>query len=192
MKKLLVYRIITCKIILFFVIIIIMSCINQEEKYNNSLHQKKEDNTESTIDFNLISYLNEANKKTIELATITFYQIKDRETLQLVLKIKKDHQKMDTELKKLAERNLIIIPQIVYNMEINSDSIKRKNIDIYFLNLLGNQIKNQIALLQKIEKSSQNTDFKTLAVKSKIIIQSNSNALQTYIPTFYKQKNNLD
>jgi aspartyl/asparaginyl-tRNA synthetase len=191
MKKLIIPLFIPCILFLIFATVFICSCSNQEEKYLDSLFNKRRNSIESTIDFNQINSLNESNKKTMKLATITFYQIRDRETLQLVLKIKKDHQKMDSELKKLAEKNLIIIPQIVYDGDIKPDSIKKINIDFYLLNLLGNQMKNQIALLDKIEKTSQNTDFKILAIKSKKIAQSNNEALQTYIPAFYKRNNQL-
>lgn len=190
MKKLFITQRIPYKLFLFLATIFLWSCINHEEKQID-LPFKEENKMESTIDFNQINSLNESNKKTMELAAITFYQITDRETLQLVLKIKKDHQKIDIELKKLAEKNLIIIPQIVYTMEINPDSIKRKNIDLYFLNLVRNQIKNQIVLLDKIEKSSLNTDFKILAAKSKKILQCNNDALQMYTSPFYKHKNQL-
>lgn len=191
MKKLFAAQLVHSKLFLLFAISFIFSCVNQEEKSRDFLFNEDENNVETTIDFNLVEALNKSNQKTMKLATITFYQIRDRETLQLVLKIKKDHQKMDSELKKLAEKNLIIIPQIVHNGDINPDSIKKTNIDFYLLNLLGNQMKNQIALLDKIEKTSQNTDFKILAIKSKKIAQSNNEVLQTYIPAFYKRNNQL-
>ena len=191
MKKLFAAQLVPSKLFLLFAISFIFSCVNQEEKSRDFLFNEDENNVETTIDFNLVEALNKSNQKTMKLATITFYQIRDRETLQLVLKIKKDHQKMDSELKKLAEKNLIIIPQIVHNGDINPDSIKKTNIDFYLLNLLGNQMKNQIALLDKIEKTSQNTDFKILAIKSKKIAQSNNEVLQTYIPAFYKRNNKL-
>jgi hypothetical protein len=181
MKKLFI---IPYKLFLFFVIIPISSCINQEEKRNDSLLGEAENSAKSAIDFNLVDCLNESNQKTIELATITFYQVKDRETLELVLKIKKDHQKIDFELKKITEKNLIIIPKIVYTLNIKPDSLKGKNIDFYFLNLLENQIKKEITIFDKIEKISQNTDFKIFAMESKKIISGNYDALQTSLSIF--------
>lgn len=187
MKKLFRSRFIPCKLFLFFVIITLLSCINQEKKQNDSSPKKEENNAEYTIDFNLINYLNQGNKKTIELATISFSQIKDQKILQLVSKIKEDHQNIDLELKKLTEKNLIIIPQIVYHLDISPDSIRENNPNFYLLSLLKDQIKNQITVFDSIEKTTQNIDFKTFAVKSKKKLQSNNDALQTYITPYYEQ-----
>jgi hypothetical protein len=155
------------------------SCVNQETEYCDSIFKEEANNIESTIDFNLIDCLNESNKKTIHLATITFNQIKNLETLQYILKIKKDHQKIDAELQKLTEKNLIIIPKLVYDLNINPDSLKAKNSNFYLLNLLEIEIKNQIRVFDKIEKTSQNTDFKIFAIKSKKIAHDNYDALKT-------------
>lgn len=179
MKRLFITQLIPCKLFLFFVIISPFSCINQEEKYCDSFFKEKENNVESTIDFNLIDYLNTSNKKTIDLATITYYQIKDHKILHLILKIKRDHQKIDFELKKLTEKNLIIIPKPAHNLDINPDSLNGKNPDFYLLKALENQIKNQIIVFDKIEKTAQNIDFKIFAIKSKKILQINNDALQT-------------
>lgn len=157
------------------------SCGNQGEKYCNSLFREEENNVKSTINFTLIDCLDEANKKTLDLATMTFNQIKDSKTLQLVLKIEKDHQKIDSELKILTEKNLIIIPKLAYHLNINRDSLKGKNQDFYLLKVLENQIKNQITLFDKIEKTSQNTDFKIFAIKSKKTLHANLDALQTIL-----------
>jgi uncharacterized radical SAM superfamily protein len=180
MTKLFIPRFIPCKPFLFFVIISIFSCINPEKKYRDSLVKEEENNVESTIDFNLIDCLNEVNKKTIGLTTLTFNQIKDSNTLQLILKIKKDHQEIDAELQKLTEKNLIIIPKLVYNLNINPESLKGKNPDFYLLNVLKTEIKNQIWVFDKIEKTSQNIDFKIFAIKSKKIVLANLDALKTF------------
>ena len=93
MKKLFAAQLVPSKLFLLFAISFIFSCVNQEEKSRDFLFNEDENNVETTIDFNLVEALNKSNQKTMKLATITFYQIRDRETLQLVLKIKKDHQK---------------------------------------------------------------------------------------------------
>lgn len=167
------------KLFLSIVIIFLFSCVNEEEKNYNSFFIVAENKVESTIDFNLIDSLNESNKKTVDVATLTFNQIKDTEKLLLILKIKRDHQKIDSELKKLTEKNLIIIPKTVYNLNLNSDSITGTNSDSYLVKVLKNQIKNQIIVFDKIEKTTQNIDFKLFILKSKKILQSNIDALQT-------------
>lgn len=179
MKRLFTTQHIPCKLFFFFVIISTFSCIDQEEKHSDSLFKEEENNVASTIDFSVIDSLNSSNKKTIDIATITFYQLKNHKTLHLVLKIKEDHQKIDLELKKLTEKNLIILPKLVYHLNVNPDSLKSKNSDLYLLKLLENQIKNQITVLEKTEQTTQNTDFKIFAIKSKKTLQINYEALQT-------------
>ncbi|MGQ7946856.1 hypothetical protein [Flavobacterium sp. WC2509] len=174
MKKLIIYQPILCCL---FAIFGIQSCTNQEKENNNSILESTKE--EPTIDFNLIDCLNEYNQKNIKLSDITFDLTKDVKTLQLLLKIKKNHQDIDSELKKLTKQKLIIIPKIVYQININPDSIKGKKATLYLLKKLKNQIETQISLFDSIEKNSQNTDFKILAIKSRKILENNNNVLNT-------------
>ncbi|MDR6843726.1 hypothetical protein [Flavobacterium granuli] len=176
MKKLFFPRYIIYNLLLFIVNISVISCTDKEN--NDTIFKVEPTKAESTIDFNLIDCLNESNKKTISLATITFYQTKDVKTLQLLLKIKKDHQKIDSELKRLTENNLIIVPKLSYHFNINSDSLKGKNPNLYLLKALRTEIKNQTAIFKNIENTSQNIDFKIFAKNSKKTIQSNNAALE--------------
>lgn len=178
MKKLCIPRFIIYNLLLFIVNISVISCINNEKENNDTIFKIEPTTAESTIDFNLIDCLNESNKKTISLVNITFSQTTDVKTLQLLLKIKKDHQKIDSELQKLTENNLIIVPKLVYHLDINSDSLKGKNPNSYLLKILGSEIKNQTILFDKIENTSQNIDFKIFAKKSKKTLQINNTALE--------------
>lgn len=174
MKKIFIYRFILYNFYLFIVTIFTVSCINQEKENNDSIYK-----TESAIDFNLINSLDESNRKTIEISSITFSQTKDVKTLLLLLKIKKDHQKIDSELKKLTEKNWVILPKLINNLNLNADSLKDKNSNLYLLKALETEIKNQITLLNQIEKTSQNADFKMLATQYKTIVQINNDSLKT-------------
>lgn len=178
MKKLFINNRIPYKIFLSFAIIFTFTYITQQKLYSDCLFKEEEINIESTIDFNLIDRLNESNKKTIHLVTIIFNKMSDSKRLQLILKIENDHQKIDSELINLTEQNLIIIPKLAYNLNVKPNSLKGKNSDFYLLSLLVNQIKNQIIVFDKIEKTSHNTAFKIFAIKSKNILQRNSDDLQ--------------
>ena len=96
----------------------------------------------------------------------------------MLLKIKKDHQKIDSELQKLTENNLIIVPKLAYHLDINTDSLKGKNPNLYLLKILESEIKNQTILFDKIENTSQNIDFKIFAKKSKKTLLSNNAGLR--------------
>jgi len=169
--------------LLFIVNIGAISCINKGKENNDTIFKIEPTTADATIDFNLIDCLNESNKKAISLATITFSQTKDVKTLELLLKIKKDHQKIDSELQKLTESNLIIVPKLVYDLNINTDSLKGKTPNLYLLKILESEIKNQTILFDKIENTSQNIDFKIFAKKSKKTLQSNKIALENTLST---------
>ena len=64
-------------------------------------------------------------------------------------------------------------------MNLNADSLKDKNSNLYLLKALETEIKNQIELLNQIEKTSQNTDIKTFATQSKKMVQINNDSLKT-------------
>lgn len=181
MKKLYIPRFIIYNLLLFIANISAISCTNKEN--SDALFKVDSTKSESTIDFNLIDCLNESNKKTISLASLTFIQTKDVKTLELLLKIKKDQQKIDSELKRLTENNLIILPKLIYHLNINSDSLKGKNSNLYLLKVLETEIKNQATLFDKIETTSQNIDFKLFAIKSKKTLKSNNTALKNTLKT---------
>lgn len=179
MKKLHIPRYIIFSIGLLIVTMSTISCNKKKENYNAVFNFNFEPiKTESTIDFNLIDSLNQSNKKTLYLAAYTFSQIKDVKTLQLLLKIKKDHQKIDSELKKLTENNLIVIPKLYHQLNVNNDSLNGKKSNFYLLKKLEEEIKNQATIFDDIANTSQNTDFKIFAQKSKKTLHINTIALE--------------
>ena len=122
--------------------------------------------------------LNASNQKIIQISSLAFNQTKDVKTLQLLLKIKRDHQKMDSELKKLVEKNLIILPKLTYDFNLNPDSLKGKNSRAYLSKLLTNEIQNQVQLWNSMEDKTQNIDFRILAIKSKKTVLANNESLK--------------
>ena len=129
------------------------------------------------IDFNLINSLNESNQEIIKLSNAAFESTKDIETLRLLLVIKKNHQEIDSELEKLTQKNLIFIPKLIYNTNTSPDFLKLKNADSYLFKELLKEIKNQMALFDSIENTTQNIDFRIFAMKSKKKLQIDSKAL---------------
>jgi hypothetical protein len=126
----------------------------------------------------LVDCLYESNIKIIKLSSIASNRTKDEKTLQVLLKIKKDHQKIDSELKKLTENNLIILSKLAYNFNLNADSLKGKKANCYLSTVLVNEIENQVLLFDSIGKTAQNIDFRTFAIKSKKIVQTNNEVLK--------------
>lgn len=181
MKRSSFHQIIPYCIILLFINIFAFSCINKERKYSDFIVNAELGSLHSPIDFSLIDCLNESNRKNINLSRIAFTKTKDVKMLRLLLKIKKDHQNIDLQLKNLSEKNLIIIPKLVYHLDINPDSLKGKKSQLYLSGLLKTEMENQMALLTEIKNTSQNTQFTTFASQSKKIVESNNDALKTLL-----------
>lgn len=183
MKKLFIPRYIIYNLLPFIVSIGMFSCTDKEKENNDPYFIIEPTSAEPIIDFKLIDCLNESNQKTISLALLTSNRTKDKKTLQLLLKIAEDQQKIDSELKKLTENNLIIVPKLAYRLHLNPDSLKGKKSVLYLLKTLETEIKNQTILFENIESSSKNIDFKTFAKKSKKTLQINNAALESTLRT---------
>lgn len=177
MNKLFINRIIVCIPFVLLAFIGMQSCSNNENEYSNSFFNMEPTQGKPTIDFSLINSLNESNQKIIKLSNATFEVTKDIKTLQMLLIVKKNHQEIDSEIEKLTQKNLIFIPKLIYNTHISSDFIKSKNADLYLFNELATEIKKQITLLDSIENTTQNIDFKIFAMKSKKKLENDSDAL---------------
>ena len=177
MKRSFFPKVILYSSILFIINISVFSCIDKEED-TYSIFKAESAKYYHTVDYNLIYSLNESNKKNIDLSSITFNKTKDVKTLQLLLKIKRDHQNIDSKLKILTEKNLIIIPKLIYDWNINYDSSKGKNLPLFLSSLLEIEISNQIKLLNEIEKTFQDAEFKLFAKQSKEVLESNNDSLK--------------
>ena len=176
------FQIIPYSIILFCInIFILFSFIEKEKEYTGFFKTKESACSKPSIDFNLIDCLNESNKKIIEISGIAFHKTNNAAMLRLLLKIRKNHQTIDFQLKNLTQDNLIIMAEPMYTLNINTDSLKEKNAHAYLSNLLETEIKTQISLLDELDKTSRNPDFKTFAVQSKKVLQNNYDELQAHL-----------
>lgn len=176
MKKKEIHRLFFYNLALFITIICAISCVDKENELDDFIFETANTKSE-TIEYDLVDCLNKSNKKIINLSRIASNQTRDARTLKLFLKIKRDHQKMDAELKKLTEKNLIILPKLMQGLNLNSDSLKIKKADCYLSNILENEIQNQVRLLDQIQKTTQNIDFKLFVIESKKKVYDNNEML---------------
>jgi hypothetical protein len=181
MKKLLIPRYIRYNLFTIIAIICMLSCTNQDKEYTNSFYKMESTKEDPVIDFNTMTCLNESNLKAIELSSISLRLSKNLETLQILLKIKRDNKKINSDFKKLTKENLIIIPSLIYHINLNEDSINNEKSDLYILEKLKTEIKQQITSFDNLEKKTQNIDFKLFAKESKKTLQANNEALKTLL-----------
>lgn len=190
MKKSSVYRLMLYNTLHFVAVICAVSCINKENEFNNFIFETGYAKSD-TIDFNLVDHLNASNKKIIQLSSIASNQTKDAKMLGLLLKIKRDYQKMDFEFKKLAEKNLIVLPKLAFDFNLIPDSLKGKNSCDHLSKALENEIENQVPLWDKMQNKDQNIDFRTFATKSKKTVLANWEMLKKTLNTPQKKQFNL-
>ena len=156
------------------VIFVLSSCFKKDKSSGNEGHltAQKTSHIESEISFNSVAFLNEVNKKVIDIASIAFNNSKKLNESQVILKIKKDHQKIQNDLKKIN------IPEPIYDLNLNQKFLKGINSSYYLISMLEKEIKNQILLFDSIEKTSKDKEFKDFADKSKDILISNNELLE--------------
>lgn len=156
------------------------SCINKQKDFTDAIFGNFNNQIESSIDFSVVDCINESNKKTIEIVALAYNKTKDIKKKELFLKIKHDHQLIDSRLKQLTKDNLIIITKTIYNLDKNQDSLKGKKGDVVILKWLNTEIDFQISQLSNIEAISKNDDFKKFATQTKDILKENQDALKAY------------
>ena len=167
--------------LLFIVIFCICSCSKSDKPYNNFPFKIDSPKEEPIIDFSEIDCLNESNQKILELSNTSIRLTKDLTTLKLALKIKRDHQQIDSRLNRLTKENLIVTTKMIHKVNVKSDFAKNKNSDKYIFRKLEAEITNQIVLLDSIEKNTHSIDFKLFAAQSKKILIENDDAIKTLL-----------
>lgn len=162
-------------ILVLFLTFISLSCENKtkENEQNNLIIEE----SNSSIDFTLLSRLNETNFKIIEISDLILNQTEVEFPNSLILKIKNDHTNIQHKLKTVTEENLIITPKPIYSLDLNEDVIKNDSNGKYTLAILEKTILYQVATFKKIEKTFTNDDFTELA--------------QQVIPILIENKENL-
>lgn len=158
-------------------------CLNQNKEYNKDTFHNDSQTMESTIDFNLIDQLYQSNQKAIKIASYIFSHTSELKTLQQLIKIKKSQKTIETELNKLSEKNLILIPKSVYQSNPISNETSLQNFNTPFFSGLKAEINTQIKLFDSIKGTSKNSDFKQFAIRSLAKLNKNRQALQVLFPT---------
>lgn len=165
-----------------FILVLFLSCTGKKEKtYSDGVFNNKNVPIESKINFRSVAVLNENNKKIIDIASIAFNNSKELKESKVILKIKKDHEKIESDLKRITAKNLIIIPEPIFDLNLNENFLKGINSSYYLISLLEKEINNQIKLLNTIENSFKDKEFKNFAEKSKAILLDNNNLLENLL-----------
>ena len=163
------------------VLILFLSCNDERRNFSSSLYNERNEEIEPSINFKSVALLNETNKKIIDIASIAFENSNELKESKIILKIKKDHEKIESELKKITEENLIIIPEPIFDLNLNQKFLKGINSSYYLISVLEKEINNQIKLLDSIEKISNDQEFRAFADKSKEVLLSNNDLLEEFL-----------
>ncbi|MCW2118946.1 hypothetical protein [Flavobacterium sp. 7A] len=171
--------------VVLIIISSIAACNNKQKEYSSYKTEEVSTNPSRSLDFNNLTFLNQTNKKIIRLSSILFHQKKSVPHLQLILKVKDDHQHNERELKQLTKNNMMVIPRPFYELNLNKDSLHSKNSTNYLVRLLVKEIKIEINILETIQKTTTDPTFKSFAQKATVTLRQNNedlgNSFKSYI-----------
>ena len=163
------FTIIYCLTLLFSTLF--SSCVNKKKDF--STLETVKTNLDSDLDFSNFSSLNESNRKTIDIINQISLLKTTAPQLNLILKIKQDYFKNDSELKRLSKKNLIVLPKPFYQLKFSKDSLKKENATEYLIVQLVTEINKQLKILETLQSTTINIDFKTFAEQSKLQTEQN-------------------
>lgn len=168
-------------LMLAFILFFIASCNNSDKNssryYPNISKNNADDNSKISYKSVINLYIN--NKKIIDIASRAFVESKQFNESNTILQIKKDHLKIENDIKKYTSKNLIIIPKPIYDLKLNQTYLNGEASNFYLITLLKKEINNQIRLLDSIIKTSNDNELKKIAEDSKKNIQHSSKKLDS-------------
>ncbi|KIX22500.1 hypothetical protein SY27_01270 [Flavobacterium sp. 316] len=152
----------------------VASCVKKSNDENKSILELINQNIDTKIDSQILTEVVESNLKVIELSSIAQTKDLNTTTKHLLKDIEKQHIEIKKSIKKIAKENLIIIPDTLYDINEELDTItENTNRDYIYLSELESSLKEEINTFETITKSSSNIDLKVFSVKTIAILNKN-------------------
>lgn len=157
-------------LILFTVQLTILSCKNLDKE--NEIIENVSEEIDDKANSQFLTDVADLNLKVLVLTKTAFeYNLNDN-TEKIIKEIENHHEADNKKIKAIAKKNLIIIPDTIYNTNsvINNSEITK---DYEILLELEELLKNEINQFTKVEKYTQNEEIKKFAQESITKINSN-------------------
>lgn len=146
---------------LLLIALLLQSCDKEDKKENVVLEMISEDinnkvNTQFLIDVASL------NLKVVSIAQLANDSLIDSKTRKVVNNIETHHVNMNKRIKKIARKNLIIIPDTLYEETIKVDSLA-KNRSYVYLVALEKLMKEEVEEFKLIKENTNNVEIEDLA-----------------------------
>lgn len=157
-------------IVLSALLFILVSC-KKEDKENNDLLKIISKDINEKVNTQFLTDVATLNLKVMVLTNQAKQKELNTSTFRIIEAIEDHHEDANKKIKKIAKKNLIIIPDTIYTYKNEIDSLNT-NRDYEYLVELEELLKEEIQEYTKIKDNTNDTEIKTLANESIINLNS--------------------
>ncbi len=145
-------------------LLLFISC-KKEDKNNNVILEIINEDINNKVNTQFLNDITSLNLKIVGITQLTNDSLLDQKTKKIITDIKINHIKMNKRIKSIAKKNLIIIPDTIFEESFINDSLA-KNINYVYLVALEKLIKEEVEEYELIKENTNNIEIENLASNS--------------------------
>lgn len=156
------------KIITLFTLFLITSTqqsCNKEDKKNNVVLEMISEDINNKVNTQFLTDVASLNLKVVRVAQLVNNSLTDIKIKNTVFNIKENHVSMNKKIKEIAKKNLIIIPDTIYEESVKVDSLSKNRNYIYLVEL-EKLMKEEIQEFKLIKENTNNVEIEELATEA--------------------------
>ena len=150
-----------CTFIIVTFVFSLFSC-KKEDKTDNAVLELINEDIHNKVNTQFLTDITSLNLKIVGITELTNDSLLDSKTKFLIQNIKANHINMNKKIKKIAKKNLIIIPDTIYEETIISDTLN-KNRNYVYLEALEKLMKEEVEEYELIKENTNNIEIENLA-----------------------------
>lgn len=150
------------KIALLSLLTLLLFSCKKEDKTDNAVLELINEDIHNKVNTQFLTDITSLNLKIVGITELTNDSLLDSKTKFLIQNIKANHINMNKKIKKIAKKNLIIIPDTIYEETIISDTLN-KNRNYVYLEALEKLMKEEVEEYELIKENTNNIEIENLA-----------------------------
>lgn len=149
-------------IFVLFLLVGSTTACKKEDKETNRILEIINDDINNKINTQFLIAVSTINLKIIKVIQLAKENDLDYSTQKMIHTIEKKHLDLNSKIKQIASKNLIIIPDTIYDYSTDLDTLNNNRNYVYLVEIekLMQQEKEEYKL---IKENTQNTEIKNLA-----------------------------
>lgn len=148
-------------VILSLPTLLLISC-KKEDKMDNVVLEIINEDIHNRVNTQFLTDITSLNLKIVGITKLTNDSLLDYKTKSLIKDITINHVNMNKKIKKIAKKNLIIIPDTVYEDTKINDTLN-SNRNYKYLEVLEKLMKEEVKEYELIKENTNNVEIKKLA-----------------------------